>query len=380
MKKLLALAIAACLALACVPAFAFTGFPSDPGMPDVASVSEAIFPVDVRRVENEPEVVEDEWGDEINVWHYMDNTEAIAAGDVVTVSCEMNVPADLDFSEEMLNAIEVIFTFTGLDNITIADASGCDTNYECDYEHGYCYPLPGYGNAKTEGDSLIVDAHPGKNIKVYVTGAASAESIGVSVVTTIGQYKLPTHFSCGKLEKTGSTYFVHYKDTFMVQDRGMKFIANGGAFADYYVYLNNHDYHRYITFRGDASYVEVVNGEDTENVVTAESDSVKYDALELAYSTYMGFFGFADDGNADALTDGVFLYGSDPSRCNEAFKLGAEEDEPTPTEPVVDPTEPAPTEPADPTPPKTGAVSLAVIGVAALAGGVGVVALRKRED
>ena len=363
MKKFFALTLAALLALACVPALAFTGFVSDPGTPNVTTVGEAIFPVDVKRVENEPEVHEDEWGDEYNVWNYMDNTEAIAAGDTVTVSCEMSVPSSLDFSEEALNAIEVKFAFSGLENVSIADASGCDANYNCDYEHGYCYIIPGYGNARIEGGALVVDAHPGKNIKVYVTGTASAENVDVSVTTTVGQYRLPTHFSCGKLEKDGNTYFVHYKDTFMVQDRGMKFIAENGHIADYYVYLNNHDYHRVLNSKGDYKYVDVADGHE-------EIEGVKYEALELAYNTYMNFFGFVDDSNADVLTDGVFLYGSQPVRCGEAFKLGAAD-----TEPVVDPTD----EPTPVQPPHTGAVSLAVLGVISVIGGAGVVALRRKE-
>lgn len=377
MKKLTAITLAAVLMLACVPAFAFTGFVSDPGMPQISTVDEAIFPVEVKRVENDPVVTMDEWGDETYEWTYMDNETPIAAGDTVTVACEMTLPEELDFADEMLEQIEVLFTFAGLDNLELVMAFGCDTNYDCDYEHGYCYPLPGYGNAAVEGDTLTVNPHPGGDIQVIVRGTAEGANVDCDITTTVGQYRLPCHFSCGKLEKTGNTYYVHYKDTFMVQDRGMKFIAEDGHIADYLVCLNNHDYHRVMVLDGADVFVDAADG-------TEVTDGVKYDALMLAYNTYMDFFGFVDDNNSDYLTDGVFLYGSEPVRCADSARLGAKEDEPVePTEPVEpsEPTEPTePAEPGNPNPPATGCISLIGLGIAVIASGAGVVALRRKEN
>ena len=376
MKKIAALTLAALLMLSCVPAFAFTGFVTDPGMPAVTVVEDAVFNVDVKRVENDPVITEDQWGDEVYEWTYMDNETPIAAGDTVTVACEIQVPAELPYPERMLEQMEVLFDFAGLEDPELVMAYGCDANYECDYEHGYCYPLPGYGNAAMSGAALVVEPHLGGNIKVIVRGTAAAENIDCNITATVGQYRLPCHFSCGKLEKNGDTYYVHYKDTFMVQDRGMKFIAENDHIADYLVCLNNHDYHRVLDSNGNYKYVDIADGHE-------ETDGVKYEALELAYNTYMGFFGFIADNNADYLGASVFLYGSEPVRFTDCVKLGSNEPEPTepaPTEP--EPTEPAvdPTEPAEPTPPSTGAMSLACLGVAAIFSGAGVIALRKKED
>ncbi len=371
MKRYAALFIAALMLLMSIPALAVTGFVSDPGLPEIKDSSAPIFTAEIRRVEDEPEVSEDEWGDEVFTWVYMDNAEPIAAGDTVTVACEVSVPAEYGniYDAEPLEALEALFTFEGLDNIELVDATGCERNTECDFEHGYCQLMPGYADAFIEGDTLTVNAHVGKSMQVIISGTATAEQVNCGIVTTMGQYRLPAHFTCGKLVKEGNTYYAYYKDIHAVQIRGMKFVAENGHIADMLVCFNGHDYHRVLNTRGEYKYVEVVDGEETDNVVT---EGVKYDALELAYATYMDFFGFTADNESDVLTDGVFLYGSEVVRYSDTAQLGGGEPEPS--------EEPAPTdEPSPVAPPKTGAVSLTALGIVAVVSGAATVMGKRRK-
>ena len=367
MKRILAITAAALLVLTALPVFAFTGFETDPGLPEITLTEDALFPVEVKRVENDPVITENEWGEEEYSWTYMESDHAVEPGEDVTFSCEIAVPASLEgFDEEALNSIEVRFSFDGLELNELVMAFGCEPNSYCDFDIGVCYPLPGYANAAIEGDELVVYAQLGSEMQIIVRGIAEADKITANSTVTVGQYDVPAHFSCGKLavEEDGA-YYIYFKDIFNVQLRGMKFYAEDGVFDHYYVCLNGHDYMRSVT-RG-VSYTEVGN---EENVVT-EGDA--FDALELAYNTYMGFFGFTDDEIADALTPGVFVAGSEPVRTSSAFEFGGEGgDEPEPTEPTE------PTDPTDPVnPPDTGAMSLAVIGAAAVLCGAGVVLFKK---
>ena len=316
MKKILAIVIAAALMLAAIPAFAFTGFDTDPEAPVLQHSDEQFFPVEINRVENEPEVSENEWGEQVNTWIPMDNGAAIAAGDTVTVCCEFTVPETIEgFEAEALSQIEVMFEFTGLDDADIIDAVGLDANYTCDYDAGYCYPLPGYGNAVMEEGVLVVLAHLGTTVKVIVQGVASDTEVECQNYEIIGQFAIPASFSVGKLVKEDGGWYVYYKDLFNAQIRGMKYFAEDGVFDHYYVCLNEHDYIRSVELRG-VVYTEVGND---ENVIT---EGPKFDALELAYNTYMDFFGFTDDGVSDVLTDNVFLAGSEPEIWENLVVLG----------------------------------------------------------
>ena len=394
MKKIIAFLTALVLAAACVSALAFTGFESDPGMPAVEVSEAAFFEAALLRVENEPVEEENEWGETVYTWNYMDENASIAAGDAVTLSCELHIPSQIEgFSAEALNEIKVAFDFGGsLEDVEIVDAYGCDPNIECDYDAGYCYYLPGFGNVAVEDGAVVIDAHVNTNVQIIVRGTAAAEQVVCDYSSTVGQYQLPAHFSCGKLTKSdargSAAYYVYDKDVMMVQIRGMKFIAVDGVFDHYYVCLNDKDY---VRAEDGSSYTQVID----PSVVYTEGE--RFEALELAYNTFMNFFGFTDDGIQDVMTDGVFLMDCGAERFEDVFTVGGSSSPVEPTDEPVEPTEPAeptdepvePTEPTEPTDepaeptdepaepteapadpttgaPQTGGRSLSNLGVAAI--------------
>ena len=316
MKKLIAILTAALMLLAAVPTLAFTGFDEAPAMPEIAYASEEFFPASVTRMENEPEETQNQFGETVRTWvPYTGDANYVPVGEVVTYACEIEVPETLEgFSEEALESIEALFDFEGFESLELVEAMGADPNYECDYELGFCYPLPGYGNVSLVGSCLEIDARLSSHVTAIVQGIAASERIACTHTVTVGQYKLPAHFSIGKLSYEDGCYFIYYKDTDSVQMRGMKFYEVDGVFDHYTVYYNNHDYERDLD-GGDAVYNEV--GNDEEFIFDGEL----YDTLEFAYNTVMRFFGFADDGMKDALTDSVFLYGSSPVRFEKHFEL-----------------------------------------------------------
>ena len=365
MKRFLAILAAMALLFAAVPALAFTGFDSDPGAPEVTAVENALFDYSITRVENDPETSENDWGEVVYTWIPMANDAPVAAGDTVTLLVEITVPENIEgFTAEELEQIELFVVFEGLSDIEIVTAVGADANYDCDYDAGVCFPLDGYGNIELDEDSVTILPHLNSTMQVVVRGVAEGASINCVANTIVGQFGLPTHFSVGKLDVTDDcAYYVYFKDIFNVQIRGMKFYAEDGLFTHYYVCLNNHDY---IRSEDGSSFTSV---EDPSVVIT---EGVKFEALTLAYETYMNFFGFEDDGVNDVLTVGVLLNGANPKCCENTIVIGSEGDEP------VDPTDP-PVNPTPVTPPQTGAVSLAVIGVIALASGAGVVLFRRKK-
>ena len=392
MKKTLALITAALLLLAAVPAFAFTGFDAAPDMPAIGVLEENLMNGEVFRVDNEPEVETTPWGEPYYIWNGIPDNTPIAVGDKVTLWCAYEIPTPTNMEDfyaaygidmEALSSIELRYSFKGLEDIEIMDAEGLDPNYECDFDAGYCYPLPGYGNASIEGDELAVygnydSIYSGDGVMVIVQGTATAETVECDYSFILGQYELPTHFSVGKLAECEGGYYIYEKDTFNVQIRGMKFLAQDGVFNGYYVCLNDHDY---VRSEDGSAFTSV---EDPSVVIT---EGVKFDALTLAYNTFMGFFGFTDDGVADVLTEGVLLYGSEPVQYGvDTYVFGSGEPV-DPTEPApVDPTEPAPVDPTEPdvppvpAPPATGAVSIAVLGIVSVLAGAGFVASRRKED
>lgn len=362
-RKLFALVAAVCLLAMTVPALAFTGAGTDPGLPAIDTIDNSPFTINVKRVENDPVITENQWGEEIYAWTDMANASAVSVGDVVTLACELAVPATLDgYTAEQLEAIEVLFTANGLEGVELVRATGCEANFECDFEAGYCYPLPGYGNAAVRGNTLTVDANLDSNVQVIIRGTATQTYFNVDVQCTIGQYAVPAFFSCGTLEKhvadNGAVvYDVHFKDTFNVQLVGMKFFAVDGAAQGFYVCRNNHDYVRSVTPTG-VSYTEVVDGVETGDPITS---GTVFNSLETSYNTYMSFFRFTDDDINDVMTDGVFLRDCEAARYSTAFAIGVEGEEPAPNPPV------------------TGMISFAAIGFAAVIGGLGAIALRKRS-
>lgn len=374
MKKFLALLLAATLVLAAVPALAFTGHETDPGLPAVSEFDENILSVEIERMENEPAVETTPWGETTYLWEGIDADTPIAVGDTVTLSFSYEVP-DAEFfegfTEEELASIELRFCFDGLENVTIFDQYGLNPNYECDYDAGYCYPLDGFGNAELFENELVIYADLGRAVYVIIQGVATAETVTADYQFTIGQYSVPAHFSVGKLTTCEGGWYIYDKDIMNVQIRGMKFFAEDGVFSGYYVCLNDHDYLR------NEDGTAFTSVEDPEVV---ETEGTRFDALTRAYNTFMDFFGFTDDDIEDVLTDGVFLDGCEAVRyIGEEYEFGG--GEPTPIDVTDEPgDEPVATEiPVQPTPPATGAVSLVVIGVAAIVSGAGVVIFRRKN-
>ena len=376
MKKLIAVLLAALMISAALPAFAFTGFDSDPGLPEIGTLDEAPFPVEVIRVENEPTVEQTPWGESYNVWVPVDD-EPFNAGDTVTFAVQVEIPYDFSgFDAEALNAIEVRVDFSGLEGAELIEGVGLTGNSYCDYDLGMCLPLPGYENAAMEDGALVLDLVVGDVVEVIVSGAAKDTAVTMPYSVTIGQYRVPARFSVGKLTREDGCYCVTYKDIMAVQIRGMKFLEEEGVFAGYLVSLNDKDYIRSEEKRG-VTYTSV---DDPADVIAS---GARFEALERAYNDFMTFFDFEDDGEADVLTDGVFLFGSEPVRFSGEFSIESPEaGEPTePAEPT-EPTEPGeePTEPIAPQPPVTGAASLAFLGALAVCAGAAVAVIAKKKN
>ena len=316
MKKLIAILTAALMLAAAIPGLAFTGYDEAPEMPAIEHSDEAFFPAAITRYENEPEVSETPWGETVETWIPMEEETPFAAGETVTYGCEITVPAQLEgFDDEALASIEVRFDFSGIDGIEIVHAVGATPNYECNYDLGYCYPLPGFGNIRLEESCVVIDAELGRTVTVIVQGAAESGSIRCAHTVTIGQYELPAHFSIGKLTNEDGCFFIYEKDITAVQMCGMKFFAEDGLFDHYLVYFNNRDYVR----DTDGSTVVYFDAENDDELIT---EGEKFDGLERAYHTVMDFFGFTDDGIGDAMTESVFLADCMPVRFETVFTLG----------------------------------------------------------
>jgi hypothetical protein len=385
MKKLIAILLSAMLIMAALPVLAFTGYDEEPPMPEETYVDDPLFEVRYVRMENDPEIESTPWGETYEVWVPMGSDPAAEVGETVTYSIEYTVPDAIEgFTDEELCDIRLIVSLVGLSGLEIVGGEGLDPNYACDYEHGYCYVLPGYGNAFLENGVAVIHPHIGTSAKLIVQGVVSMPAVSASMVQSVGQVGLTAYYSVGKVETIEGGYYVFYKDIMMGQIRGMKFMAEDGLFDGYYVCLNDVDYIRSAENKG----VSYTRADDPSVVVTG---GASFDALERAYDEIMSFFGFTDDGIADVLTDSVFLQGSDPEVYIESTAL-MQEGEPEPTEPVdpeptepvdPEPTEPDPTEPGVPepiAPPVTGGASLAFLGVLAAACGAAVLFMRKRED
>lgn len=393
MKKTVSIIVAVLLLMAAVPAFAFTGYTEAPEPVDPEIVEEPLFEVNLVRMENDPETAETPWGETYNTWIPMGSDPAAEIGETVTYAVEYQVPAAIEgVDSEALNQITLLASFLCLENLEIVEATGLEPNMTCDYEAGYCYPLPGYGNAEIEDNLLLVEPKLNSSAQIIVRGVVCEGMSEFMYAESVGQGSLPTHFSVGKVDVIDGGYYVYEKDFSAVQVRGMKFFTEGDLYDHYYVCLNDIDYIRSVDTKG-VSYTRA----DDPSVVFTEGS--KFEALERGYNDVMGFFGFTDDDVKDVMTDTVFLDGCECKVYIGSMDIlndGTDPVDPTepapvdPTEPApVDPTEPAPvdpTEPGDPevppvpAPPATGAVSIAVLGIVSVLAGAGFVAARRKED
>ena len=148
MKKIFALVIAIALTLAlAVPALA-------------DGEDAAVFGTELNLVANDPTVEYDEWDVPYNVWNVIPADTKLNVGDTVTLALSYTVPAAVEgYSERMLSSIEYLTSVEGIDGLTLVEAQGCPGKMQCDYEHGYCMPIPGeYSNVAVEGNVCTVMA------------------------------------------------------------------------------------------------------------------------------------------------------------------------------------------------------------------------------
>ena len=383
------------------------------GVPAFADNAEPIFNTVFTRVENDPTVEYDEWEIPYNVWTPMADNAPIAVGETVTMLLTYNVPASVEgYSERLLGSIEYLTEISGIDEIELVEAMGCDPLLNCDYEIGICVPVPGeYANIEHEGTTLKVMAELGSTVSVVVRGVATADHVTGSMDVTIGQHSFPAYFYEKVVEKTGEgSYNVHWSDVMLVQKRSVEFRP-----GNIFVGLNNH-YYRMLDEQGDIQQFVPVDENFEDNGDPIGHSDGNFDTLADIFAEVSDLFGiYAYEMN---FTDESFLGEGEHYTFEYPYDFGANGDvepteepapaepteEPAPAEPTeepapADPTEePAPAEPteepapadpteapAEPTPapapvPGTGTISLAVIGIAAAVSGAAVCFTRRKEN
>ncbi len=372
------------------------------GAPAFADNAEPIFNTVFTRVENEPTVEYDEWEIPYNVWTPMENSAPIAVGDTVTMVLTYTVPANVEgYSERLLGSVEYLTEISGIDEIELVEAMGCDPLLNCDYEIGICVPVPGeYANITHEGTMLKVMAELGSTVSVVVRGVATADHITGSMNVTIGQRSFPAYFYEKVVDKKDEgIYNVHWSDFMLVQKRSVEFRP-----GNMFVALNNH-YHRMET-DGSAptAFIPVdENFADCGDPIAADSEL--FAALSDIFATVHELFGIGYD--QVSFTDADFIGEGEHYTYEYPYDFGANGDaepteepaepteEPAPAEPTEEPApaepteEPAPAEPTDapaePTPapapvPATGTISLAVLGIAAAVSGAAVCFSRRKNS
>ncbi len=199
MKKIFALVIAIALTLAlAVPALA-------------DGEDAAVFGTELNLVANDPTVEYDEWDVPYNVWNVIPADTKLNVGDTVTLALSYTVPAAVEgYSERMLSSIEYLTSVEGIDGLTLVEAQGCPGKMQCDYEHGYCMPIPGeYSNVAVEGNVCTVMAELDSDVTVILRGTLTAETVVGSTSVTIGQYRFPAQFSSVPLTRVRLTVFPH---------------------------------------------------------------------------------------------------------------------------------------------------------------------------
>ena len=381
------------------------------GVPAFADNAEPVFNTVFTRVENDPTVEYDEWEIPYNVWTPVADNAPIAVGDTVTMLLTYTVPASVEgYSERLLGSIEFLTEISGIDEIELVEAYGCDPLLDCDYEIGICVPVPGeYANIFHEGTTLKVMAELGSTVSVVVRGTATADHVTGSMSVTIGQCSFPAYFYEKIVDKNGEgCYNLHWSDFMLVQKRSVEFRP-----GNIFVGLNNH-YYRMIDEQGDIQQFVPVNENFEDNGDPIGHSDGNFDTLADIFAVASDLFGiYAYEMN---FTDETFLGEGEHYTFEYPYDFGANGDaEPTeapadPTEAPADPTEaPAdPTEaPADPTEapaepteapaepteapaeptaapvppaPSTGTISLAFVGIASAACGAAALFSRKKND
>ena len=220
MKKIFALVIAIALTLAlAVPALA-------------DGEDAAVFGTELNLVANDPTVEYDEWDVPYNVWNVIPADTKLNVGDTVTLALSYTVPAAVEgYSERMLSSIEYLTSVEGIDGLTLVEAHGCPGKMQCDYEHGYCMPIPGeYSNVAVEGNVCTVMAELDSDVTVILRGTLTAETVVGSTSVTIGQYRFPAQFSLGTVDKSEANglpaYNMHRSDFDLVQKRAVEVRAD----------------------------------------------------------------------------------------------------------------------------------------------------------
>lgn len=363
MKKIFALVIAIALTLAlAVPALA-------------DGEDAAVFGTELNLVANDPKVEYDEWDVPYNVWNVISADTKLNVGDTVTLALSYTVPAAVEgYSERMLSSIEYLTSVEGIDGLTLVEAQGCPGKMQCDYEHGYCMPIPGeYSNVAVEGNVCTVMAELDSDVTVILRGTLTAETVVGSTSVTIGQYRFPAQFSLGTVDKSEANglpaYNMHRSDFDLVQKRAVEVRADETGNYAIFAGLNNH-YYRVVANDSAIEAFIPVDADFADNG-EAVADEERVATLTSIVDEYKDFFGFTY--TQTEFTDATFIGDGTHDTFELSFTLGGN-GEPAPSaEPSSEPT-------PNPNPvPATGAVSIAVAGIISMVGGAAALLNRKRK-
>lgn len=347
-------------------------------VPALADEEQApMFNTSFTRVNNEPNVEYDEWDIPYNVW--VPATNAYAVGETATVVLSYSVPETVEGFEAMaLGSIEYIVTLDGLTDIELVEAVGCPGKMVCDYEAGYCMPVPGeYSNVTLTDTGCIVMAELGSSVQIVLRGTVAEAAINCTADITIGQYRFPAQYMIGTsvvtLEKLAEGFYnAHRSDFNLVQKRDLAFRNTENGLCELYPAINGH---YYLMMAADQSIKEFIPVDDNWQVAGEPivAGSEMFDTLTSIMEEYKELFGFCY--SSAALGDGFFFDASAAQNFTVASTI-QNGDAP------VDPTTDAPVEPSaspNPSVPSTGAFSLVFLGIAAIAG-AGVVVSRRKDD
>ena len=370
MKKIISVLIAVLMISAlCVPALA------DRNAKEEANIFDTAFTL----VGNEPTIEYDDWGIPYNVW--VPSTEPFAAGDTVTFTLTYTVPETIeDYDPKLLGGIEVLTSYEGIAELELVEAFGCPQKVICDYELGFCMPVPGeYANVTVEDGTCIVMAELGSTVQVVLRGVATADEVTCNADITIGQYRFPAQYMIGDsvvtLEKHEDGFYkASRSDFFLVQKRSVVYINNEDSLVDMFAGLNNH-YYRAVVGDHDIEQFIPVDDDFVDCGEPIDPESSTFATLISIMEEYKELFGICYC--SAALTDESFFDASLAKTFNVNAVLGAEpETTPVPEEPTPEPGEPSPT----PITPITGAISLTAIGVVSILSGAGLMFARRKED
>lgn len=376
MKKFLAILMAATLMFALA-------------IPSLADeTEEPIFNSAFNLVENEPVIEYDEYNVPYNVWVPISNETALTIGEEVTFVLTYSVPTaeELpDYDARLLDSIEYLVNITGVDELELEEAQGCPLKMECDYDLGFCMPIWGeYSNVTLEGNNCTIMAELDSDVTIVFKGIATAETINCTANITIGQYRFPAQFSIGDsivtVEKNEEGYYnAHRSDFILVQKRSVEYRNVEGA-CQKFVGRNDHYYRLVEGAEAIESFIPVdENFADNGDPITSENEM--FATLISIFNEYEELFGITY--NQTLVADEDFI----GEAIHYTFPIAAElggDGAPEPTEDPVEPTE-APEDPTTPDPnapevPDTGAISLAVVGIASVIGGAAILLGKKKED